>query len=97
MASKAEEQPDELGEEEESGAVGGAASEGGAFESMPTEEQLPGMRQANATKYAHFKISRVLVTNNTEFSLLQVLFCWGPCVRLLCQSFSHKCCLLQLM
>lgn len=57
MASEAEEQPDELGEEEESGAVGGAASEGGAFESMPTEEQLPGMQQAKSTKYAHCKIS----------------------------------------
>ena len=54
MASEGE-QADELGEEEESGAVVGAANEDGAFGSMPTEEQLPGMQQANTTKYAHCK------------------------------------------
>lgn len=63
MASEGEEQADELGEQEESGAVGGAASEDGAFGSMPTEEQLPGMQQANTTKYAHCKSPDVLLTN----------------------------------
>ena len=77
MASEGEDQANELGEEEEYGAVGGAASEDGAFESMPTEEQLPGMQQANTTKYAHCTSSRVLFTD-TRLILLQVDFVRGP-------------------
>lgn len=51
MASDGEDQADEHGqEEEESGAVGGGSSEDGEFGSMPTEEQLPGMQDAKATK-----------------------------------------------
>ena len=72
MASQGEEQADELGEEEESGAVGGVTSENGAFGSMPTEEQLPGMQQVNTTKYAHCTSPHVLLMN-TQLILLQDL------------------------
>lgn len=51
MASEGDDQMNEHGEKEESGAVNGVESEEGAFGSMPTEEQLPGM-PAKSSKYA---------------------------------------------
>lgn len=93
MASDGEEQADELGEEEESGAVGGAASEDGAFGSMPTEEQLPGMQQANTTKYAHCKSPHGFIAN-TELIPLQGVYGRGPVSDWSC---SRKYCLLHLL
>lgn len=72
MASDEEEQADEQGEEEESGAMGGGASEDGAFGSMPTEEQLPGMQQANTTRYAHPNLPRVLVEDPNADALARL-------------------------
>lgn len=81
MASDEEEQADEQGEEEESGAIGGGASEDGAFGSMPTEEQLPGMQQANTTRYAHPTFPWVVV-EDPKIKPLQNSVFQRTCIKL---------------
>lgn len=77
MASEGEEQTMGHRDEEELGAV---QSEEGAFGSMPTEEQLPGMR-AKSSKYAQPAFLSLLCRENV---IVQI--CWNQMRGALCET-----------